>query len=85
MPQGFTSRQPDGLVGLVVLSYSLFEMCGDLDRLRRPPSFLRLESRLVEVFVRCAPKAFRAPVARLCFISAQVLASRTSPQQAFTQ
>ena len=33
VPRGSASRQPDGLVGLVVLSISLFETCGDLDRL----------------------------------------------------
>ena len=42
VPRGSASRQPDGLVGLVVLSVSLFETRGDLDRLCRPPSFLWL-------------------------------------------
>ena len=54
VPWGPASHQPDGLVGLVVLSVSLFETCGDLDRLCRPPSFLWFESKLVEVFARCA-------------------------------
>ena len=70
VPRGSASRQPDGLVGLVVLSVSLFETRGDLDRLCRPPSFLWFESRLVEVFARCALQAFMAPVARLCFTTA---------------
>ena len=67
VPRGSASRQPDGLVGLVVLSVSLFETRGDLDRLCRPPSFLWFESRLVEVFARCALQAFAAPVASDCF------------------
>ena len=67
VPRGSASRQPDGLVGLVVLSVSLFETRGDLDRLCRPPSFLWFESRLVEVFARCALQAFTAPVASDCF------------------
>ena len=67
VPRGSASRQPDGLVGSVVLSVALCETRGDLDRLCRPPSSLWFESRLVEVFARCAHQAFRAPVARNCF------------------
>jgi len=67
MPRDSASRQPDGVVGLVVLSVSLFETCGDFDRLCRPPSFLWFESGLAEVFARCALKAFTALVASDCF------------------
>ena len=66
IPRGSASRQPDGLVGLVVLSVSLFETRGDLDRLCRPPSFLCFES-LVEVSACYALPAFTAPVASNCF------------------